>query len=187
VRDDAETAKLSKLAGELQEIENNLPIDAKLRNPKLGAMAPIRVVNQLYCAGDANKTVPGGRVQPPQRRTHHQAGRQQAHADQERPAREVRHGAAANQPHRALCRASRSAVSFRRVLHAHSDARADARPRPARHDSGPGGKPITVRAAFQQSYGAFEEAKADIAGLFALQFLIDKGVLDRGLEASRST
>ena len=33
--------------------------------------------------------------------------------------------------------------------------------------------------ALQQSYGALEEAKADIAGLFALQHLIDKGVLDR--------
>jgi hypothetical protein len=48
--------------------------------------------------------------------------------------------------------------------------------------AGPGGKPITVRAALQQSYGALEEAKADVAGLFALQFLIDKGVLDRALE-----
>ena len=57
VRDDAETAKLTKLAGTLQEIENNLPIDAKLRNPKLGAAAPIRVVNQLFSAGDANKAV----------------------------------------------------------------------------------------------------------------------------------
>src|SRR4029078_1071283 len=51
------TAKLARLAGELQEIENNLPIDPKLRNPKLGAMAPIRVVNQIYGAGDGNKTV----------------------------------------------------------------------------------------------------------------------------------
>ena len=50
--------------------------------------------------------------------------------------------------------------------------------------TGPGGKKITVRAALQQSYGAFEEAKADIAGLFALQFLIDKGVIDRALERS---
>ena len=41
-----------------------------------------------------------------------------------------------------------------------------------------------MRAALQQSYGALEEAKADIAGLFALQYLIDKGVLDRALERS---
>ncbi len=32
------------------------------------------------------------------------------------------------------------------------------------------------------TYSAIEEAKADIAGLFALQFLIDKGQLDPGLE-----
>jgi hypothetical protein len=47
---------------------------------------------------------------------------------------------------------------------------------------GKDGKKTTVRAALQQSYGALEEAKADVAGLFALQHLIDKGVLDRALE-----
>ena len=31
------------------------------------------------------------------------------------------------------------------------------------------GKPVTVRAALQESYSAIEEAKADISGLFALQ------------------
>jgi hypothetical protein len=38
-------AKLARFGAELQEIENNLPIDPKFRNPKLGALAPIRVVN----------------------------------------------------------------------------------------------------------------------------------------------
>jgi len=37
LRDDAETAKLAKFSGHLQELENNLPIDPKYRNPKLGA------------------------------------------------------------------------------------------------------------------------------------------------------
>ncbi|HXU03795.1 MAG TPA: hypothetical protein VN903_22670, partial [Polyangia bacterium] len=50
--------------------------------------------------------------------------------------------------------------------------------------TGAGGKSTTVRAALQQSYGALEEAKADISGLFALQYLIDKGVLDRAMERS---
>ena len=44
-------------ARELQEIENNLPIDPKYRNPKLGALAPIRVVNTVFSAGDANRGV----------------------------------------------------------------------------------------------------------------------------------
>jgi hypothetical protein len=33
IRDDAETQKLARFGGELQEIENNLPIDPKFRNP----------------------------------------------------------------------------------------------------------------------------------------------------------
>jgi hypothetical protein len=52
LRDDRETAKLKAFAAHIQEIENNLPLDAKFRNPKLGALAPIRVVNQVLAAGD---------------------------------------------------------------------------------------------------------------------------------------
>ena len=44
------------------------------------------------------------------------------------------------------------------------------------------GKPGTVRAALQEAYSPLEEAKADISGLFALQHLIDKGVIDRAME-----
>ena len=57
LRDDAETQKLARFGGELQEIENNLPIDPKYRNPKLGALAPIRVVNTVFSSGDANRGV----------------------------------------------------------------------------------------------------------------------------------
>ena len=52
LRDEQETAKLNFFANHLQEIENNLPIDPKYRNPKLGSQAPIRVVNQIFAAGD---------------------------------------------------------------------------------------------------------------------------------------
>ena len=40
-----------------RSIENHLPIDPALRNPKLGALAPIRVVNVVFAAGDANRGV----------------------------------------------------------------------------------------------------------------------------------
>ncbi len=52
LRDDAESKKLAIFAAHLQEIENNLPEDAKYRNPKLGAAAPIRVVNEIIATGD---------------------------------------------------------------------------------------------------------------------------------------
>src|SRR6185437_4922292 len=45
LRDEEETAKLKFFGNHLQEIENNLPIDAKYRNPKIGGQSPISVVN----------------------------------------------------------------------------------------------------------------------------------------------
>src|SRR5437870_6911777 len=57
IRDDDETGKLARFGAELQEIENNLPIEPKYRNPKLGSLAPIRVVDVVFSAGDANRGV----------------------------------------------------------------------------------------------------------------------------------
>src|SRR5207245_9755472 len=57
VRDDKESAKLAFLSGHLQEIENNLPEDPAYRNPKLGAAAPLRVVNEVFAAGDGDHGV----------------------------------------------------------------------------------------------------------------------------------
>src|SRR4029450_118808 len=54
LRDPVETDKLARLGGALQGLEDELPIEAALRNPKLGALSPIRVVNIVFGAGDAN-------------------------------------------------------------------------------------------------------------------------------------
>jgi hypothetical protein len=48
LRDDRETERLKSFAGHLQEIENNLPIEPRYRNPKLGALAPIRWSTRSY-------------------------------------------------------------------------------------------------------------------------------------------
>ena len=68
-------AKLQKFAGELQDIENHLPIDPKYRNPKLGALAPIVVVNEIFAAGDAQPRRADRRVQPAERRARRRAKR----------------------------------------------------------------------------------------------------------------
>ena len=181
LRDDAETAKLAKFAGELQEIENNLPIDAKLRNPKLGAAAPIRVVNQIFCAGDANKAVQAAAFNlPNDERIIKQVGSKRTLIKNVQRAKFDR--VLTPIARIALAPRDRSAVSFdaffthilmHELMHGLGP-----------HQATVAGKTMTVRAALQQSYGALEEAKADVSGLFALQFLIDKGVLDRGMERS---
>ena len=57
LRDDEESVKFSVFSAHLQEIEDNLLMDPQYRNPKLGAAAPIRVVNEILCAGDGNRGI----------------------------------------------------------------------------------------------------------------------------------
>ncbi len=44
-------------AASCRSSRTHLPIDPQLRNPKLGALAPIRVVNSIFSSGDANRGV----------------------------------------------------------------------------------------------------------------------------------
>jgi hypothetical protein len=55
------------------------------------------------------------------------------------------------------------------------------------HDITVGGRKSTVRLEFKDAYGVIEEAKADISGLFALQFLVDRGTLDKTYERTMYT
>jgi hypothetical protein len=49
------------------------------------------------------------------------------------------------------------------------------------------GRATTVRQEFKETYSATEEAKADVSGLFALQFLVDRGKLDKQLQQTMYT
>lgn len=179
VRDDAETAKLAKLSAELQGIENNLPIDPALRNPKLGGMAPIRVVNVILAAGDGNRGVQTAAYNlPNDERVVREKGakRVMLRNHQEAKFNLVLKPIAA----KVLSPAQQKNVRFDAffthiVMHE------------LMHGLGPhqikvGGKETTVRAQLKETYSAMEEAKADISGLFALQFLLDKGVLDKSMQ-----
>ncbi len=57
LRNDEETAKLARFSAELQGVENHLPIEPGYRNPRLGAMAPIRVVDEVALGGEARAGV----------------------------------------------------------------------------------------------------------------------------------
>lgn len=51
------TTKLERFSRELQDLENHLPIEPQFRRSKLGGLAPIRVVNVVFAAGDGNHGV----------------------------------------------------------------------------------------------------------------------------------
>ena len=57
------------------------------------------------------------------------------------------------------------------------------------HSIAVNGRQTTVRQELKETYSALEEAKADISGLFAIQHMIDKGVMRprSGRSASAST
>ena len=90
LRDDKETAKMKNFADHIQEIENNLPLDAKYKNPKLGALAPIRVVNEDRRHRRWRAWRPHRGLQSAQRRTHRARDGLEARDAEERPGGQVR-------------------------------------------------------------------------------------------------
>ena len=184
IRDDAETAKLERFGGELQEIENNLPIDPKFRNPKLGALAPIRVVNTVFSAGDGNRGVQTAAFNlPNDERVVSEKGskRVMLKNNQEAKFRMVLQPISKV----ALAVGDQGGVAFDAffthiLMHE------------LMHGLGPhnitvGGRTTTVRQELKETYSAIEEAKADISGLFALRFLVDRGTLDTSLTRTMYT
>ena len=132
VRDEAESAKLQKFSGELQDIENHLPIDPTYRNPKLGALAPIVVVNEIFAAGDGNRGVQTAAFNlPNDERVMREKGAKRVMLKNVQDAKFAKTLVPISKV--VLSPADQSDAVVRRVLHPHPDARADARPRPAQH------------------------------------------------------
>lgn len=184
VRDEKETQKLARFSAELQDIENHLPIDPTLRNPKLGALAPIRVENSLYCSGDANRGVQTAAFNlPNDERIVKEMGSKRVMLKNVQEAKFKT----------ALLPISKVALGVADQKNVHFDVFfTHILMHELMHGLGPhnlmvNGKPSTVRAQLEESNSAIEEAKADVAGLFAMQYLIDKGVLEKSYEQTMYT
>jgi hypothetical protein len=184
IRDDEETTKLTKFGGELQDIENHLPIDPKHRNSKLGAMAPIRVVNEIFASGDGNRGVQTAAFNlPNDERVIREKGSKRVMLKNVQEAKFK------------LVLTPISKVALPAALQ--GDVAFDAffthiLMHELMHGLGPhnitvGGRATTVRQEMKEAYSALEEAKADISGLFALQYLVDKKVLDKRFEQTMYT
>jgi hypothetical protein len=184
VQDAAETAKLQKLAAELQDIENHLPIEPKHRNPKIGALAPIVVVNEIYAAGDGNRAVQTAAFNlPNDERVVREKGAKRVMLKNVQDAKFAKTLVPISKV--VLGPDDQKALSFDAffthiVVHE------------LMHGLGPhsltvNGRQTTVRQELKETYSALEEAKADISGLFAIQHMIDKGVMPKSLENSLYT
>ncbi len=184
VKDAAESAQLQALTRALQDIENNLPIDPSLRNPKLGAMAPIAVVNTVFSAGDANRGVQTAAFNlPNDERVIREKGSKRVMLKNNQQAKFDRVLVPISKV--ALPAADQANVAFdaffthilmHELMHGLGP-----------HDIQVDGRTTTVRQELKDTYSTIEEAKADITGLFAMRFLVDRGDLDKRFEQTMYT
>ena len=174
IRDDAESARLKFFGDHMQEVENNLPIDPKYRNPKIGALSPIRVVNQVIASGDGDHGVKTAAYNlPNDERVVHEKGSKKVML---RNVQEAKFNATLVPIAKiALAPQEQSSLQFD-VFFTHILAHEMS------HGIGPhqitvNGKASTPRQELKELYSAVEEAKADVLGLYMLQFFIDKGYI----------
>jgi len=184
VRDDAETAKLKFFGDHMQEVEDNLPIDPKYRNKKIGGLSPIRVVNEVFAAGDGDHGVQTAAYNlPNDERVVHEKGSKRVMLKnvQEAKFRSTLEPIAKT----VLTPAARPQLSFDSFfthIVAHEMS----------HGIGPhqitvNGRATTPRAELKELYSAIEEAKADVLGLFMLQHFFDRGYLKHDENALYTT
>jgi hypothetical protein len=170
VRDEEETEKLGAFTHLLQQIEDNLPIDPQYRNPKLGASAAIRVVDQILATGDGAHGVQTAAYNlPNDERVVQQKGSKRVMLKnvQEAKFRNVLLPIA----RRTLSQSAMVDVNFE-LFFTHILAHE------LMHGLGPHqisvqGRETNPRLELKELYSAIEEAKADVTGLFALQYMMD--------------
>lgn len=169
LRDDAETAKLSAFTQHLQEIEDHLPIDPQYRNPKLGSGAPIRVVDEILATGDGAHGVQTAAYNlPNDERVVSQKGSKRVML---RNVQEAKfHSALLPIARRTLSKSAMVDVNFDSFF-THTVAHE------LMHGLGPqqikvAGRDTSPRIELKDLYGTIEEAKADVTGLFALQYMM---------------
>ncbi len=184
LRDDAETAKLAHLGKYLQEIEDHLPIDQKYKNPKIGTNSPLRVVDVLFTSGEANRGVQTAAFNlPNDERVTQEVGSKRVMLKNVQAAKFQKILMPISQ--QVLRDEEQSQVSFE-AFFTHVLAHE------LSHGLGPqtilvGDRKSTVRLELKDTYSAIEEAKADITGLFLMQYMIDQGYLTPGLEQQMYT
>jgi hypothetical protein len=179
-----ESQKLNKFSSYLQELENNLPIEEKFRNKKIGSMAPIRVVDEVYTSGEARRGVATAAFNlPNDEKVIKEKGSKRVMLKNVQQAKFDK--VLSEISKKVLSPKDQKEVQFEPffthiLMHE------------LMHGIGPhniklGERETNVRMELKDQYSSIEEAKADITGLFALQYLMDKGVIDKSMQRTMYT
>jgi hypothetical protein len=176
--DPQESEKLSKVKQYLQEMEINLPIPAKHKNLNRGSASPIVVVQEVFTAGDTKAGVQTTAFNlPNDERVREAKGTKKvmlkniAQAKYENCWIPIVNTVLSEKD---LQRVSFDAYFNHVLMHEMS------------HGLGPGnitknGKETNVNKELKETYSKMEEAKADILGIYNLEFLAERGIFSKEL------
>ncbi len=182
VVDPVESNKLQILARYLTDLEKNLPYDDKYKNFSRGGFSPIKVVQEIYTAGDTRAGVQTLAFNlPNDERVRETKGFknvllknvQQAKFDKIL----IPIAKKVIEPTQ-LAKVTFDSYFNHTLLHEIS------------HGLGPGtltlpsGEKTTVNKQLAETYSIIEECKADVCGNYNLQYLIDKSVLPKADESN---
>ncbi|KAJ0770423.1 putative isopentenyl-diphosphate Delta-isomerase [Helianthus annuus] len=180
VRDDKATAQVKLFGDHLQVLEQNLPMDSIYKSSEV-ISAPIRVVQLVYNSGD---------VKGPQTVAFNLPNDERIVKDRGTSMVMLKNVSEAKfklilQPIVDVCiiKEQRELVDFDSFF-THTICHECCHGIGPHTITLPSGQKSTVRLELQELHSAMEEAKADIVGLWALKFLIDKGLLPKSLVKS---
>ena len=179
--DHEESKKLEKASAYLNQMEDNLPIPDEYKNFNRGSSSPIKVVQEVFSAGDTKAGIQTTAFNlPNDERVREAKGSKKvmlkniAQAKFEKCWIPIVNTILAEEP---LKHVSFDAYFNHVLMHEIS------------HGLGPGiitldGTKTTVSRELKELYSTIEECKADVLGIYNLKFLMDKGVFSKEMEES---
>lgn len=178
--DPVESKRLATVARYLSEMERNLPIPDEYKNPDRPTFSPVKVVQEIFTGGDTKAGIQTTAFNlPNDERVREAKGSKKVMLKNVSEAKFNKCWIPIADI--VLDRAQRQEASFEAyfthvLLHEIS------------HGLGPGnitladGTKTTVNKALKDAYSAIEETKADVLGIYNIQFLMDKGVYPKDWE-----
>lgn len=176
VRNESESAKLAVFQKYVPDIQNALPLAAEDRPSKKGHATPMEVMDAPYRAGDLRHGYQAAADNlPNDPRIHEKVGSKKIFFKNFMDARVgyvilpvARRLMRPDQAARASAEGYLAAVMMHEISHGLG-------PSFARQN----GQQIDIRQAIGPVYSGLEEAKADVTGMFGLQWLVDHGALPK--------
>jgi hypothetical protein len=174
IRNEAESRKLAMYQQHIADLQDSLPLAAEDKPSKRGHLSPMEVMDAPFRAGDLNhgyQAVADNLPNDP--RIHQEKGSKKIFFKNFMDAR----------VNYIILPIAKKLLRAGQAQYATPDGyMGDTLLHEISHELGPtfarrNGKQVDIREAIGPQYSALEEAKADVVGLFAAQWLTDRGVL----------